>query len=227
MANQSYREGRRDNAGSRNWNEIERDTHGRGDEDRYGRDRGDFRHPQQYDEDLDYSGGGYRSASFDEERGYGGQRYNRDESLRRERGGRGPFTENTQAGYGRYSQAGYADYGQSGPAHWSQDDGAREQRRGAHFGKGPKNYTRSDERIREDVNDRLMQDHELDATNIEVQVKDGEVTLSGTVEDRSARRRAEDCIEYVGGVKHIQNNIRIAESNEAAAGKRTKSGSQS
>jgi osmotically-inducible protein OsmY len=67
---------------------------------------------------------------------------------------------------------------------------------------------RSDERIREDVNDRLTQDPELDATEIEVTVKNGEVTLAGSVADRADRRRAEDCAEQVAGVKHVQNNIR-------------------
>ena len=51
---------------------------------------------------------------------------------------------------------------------------------GRHRGVGPKGYVRSDERIRELVCDDLMDDPWLDASRIEVAVKDGEVTLSGT-----------------------------------------------
>jgi osmotically-inducible protein OsmY len=80
---------------------------------------------------------------------------------------------------------------------------------GEHRGRGPKNYTRSDERIRDDVNDRLSDDSWLDASNIEVSVQGGEVTLSGTVTSRSDKRRAEDLAESCSGVKHVQNNLRL------------------
>jgi osmotically-inducible protein OsmY len=52
---------------------------------------------------------------------------------------------------------------------------------GQHRGKGPKNYQRSDSRIQEDVNDALTDDPRIDATNIEVTVNNGEVTINGTV----------------------------------------------
>ncbi len=81
---------------------------------------------------------------------------------------------------------------------------------GPHRGVGPKGYVRSDERIRELVCDDLMDDPWVDASGIEVAVKDGEVTLSGTVSDRDAKRWAEDAAEHVGGVRHVQNNLRIA-----------------
>lgn len=82
-------------------------------------------------------------------------------------------------------------------------------RSGEHRGRGPSGYRRSDERIREDVNDRLSDDSWLDASSIEVQVKDGEVTLSGTVHDRRDKRHAEDLAERVSGVNHVQNNLRV------------------
>lgn len=81
---------------------------------------------------------------------------------------------------------------------------------GEHRGRGPKNYIRSDSRIAEDVNDRLSDAADLDARDIEVKVKDGEVTLSGTVGHRRAKRRAEDLAEGVSGVRHVQNNLRVA-----------------
>jgi osmotically-inducible protein OsmY len=80
---------------------------------------------------------------------------------------------------------------------------------GEHRGRGPRGYRRSDERIREDVSDRLTDDPWLDATYIEVEAKDGEVTLSGLVARREDKRRAEDLADACSGVTHVQNNLRI------------------
>jgi hypothetical protein len=79
-----------------------------------------------------------------------------------------------------------------------------------HFrGKGPKNYRRPDELILEDINERLFEDYLIDASNIEVSVKEGEVILSGYVENKSAKRRAEDLTEDVSGVRHLENRLRM------------------
>ena len=76
-------------------------------------------------------------------------------------------------------------------------------------GRGPKNYQRSDDRIREDVCELLTDDGYVDATDVEVNVGGGIVTLSGNVADRNQKRRAEDLVERVGGVREVQNNLRI------------------
>jgi hypothetical protein len=77
---------------------------------------------------------------------------------------------------------------------------------------GPKNDARSDERIREDLCDRLQhlasRGH-LDPSDIEVTVRDGEVTLDGTVPQRDWKHRAEDLAEAVIGVKGVENRIRV------------------
>jgi|KBSSwiStaDraftv2_1062776.scaffolds.fasta_scaffold240825_2 osmotically-inducible protein OsmY len=97
---------------------------------------------------------------------------------------------------------------------WFGDDEAERRRRmdkmrDRNFrGRGPKGYRRSDERIREDVNDRLTDHAYLDASDIDVNVKEGEVTLSGKVFDRTDKRLAEDVAESVTGVKNVQNNLR-------------------
>ena len=88
-------------------------------------------------------------------------------------------------------------------------DFQRESTRGRFTGRGPKGYIRSDERIKEDVSDRLEQHGEIDASEIEVQVSRGEVTLEGTVEDRRTKRMAEDIIETCPGVKQVHNRIRV------------------
>ena len=80
---------------------------------------------------------------------------------------------------------------------------------GPHRGKGPSGYARSDARILEDINDHLTEDSRLDASDIEVKVEAGEVTLNGHVSSRPDKRRAEDLAEQVSGVKHLQNNLRV------------------
>jgi|GEM_PF-5811661 len=77
-------------------------------------------------------------------------------------------------------------------------------------GRGPKGYQRSDDRIKEEINDRLTDDGELDASEIEVTVEKGEVTLSGSVSERSDKRRAEDIVESISGVNNVENRIRVA-----------------
>jgi hypothetical protein len=59
------------------------------------------------------------------------------------------------------------------------------------------------------VNERLSDDYYLDASNIEVSVQGGTVTLSGDVENREAKRRAEDLAESCSGVQQVQNNINV------------------
>lgn len=104
---------------------------------------------------------------------------------------------------------------------WFGDDEAERRRRMdkavSHRGRGPKGYTRSDERIREDVNDRLSDDAYLDASEIEVSVSDGEVTLIGTVENRIDKRRAEDLADDISGVKNVQNQLRVKQTTTTIA----------
>lgn len=81
-----------------------------------------------------------------------------------------------------------------------------------HVGKGPKNYRRSDDRIREEVCENLAQHPEIDATEIEVSVEDGTVILDGSVPDRRMKYFAEASIETIWGVDDIVNQIRVVRS---------------
>lgn len=96
---------------------------------------------------------------------------------------------------------------------WFGDDDAARRRemdhRADHRGKGPAGYTRSTERILEDANERLMHDRGVDASSITVTCDGSDVTLTGTVSSRSEKRRAEDIVEDIAGVKHVQNNLRV------------------
>jgi osmotically-inducible protein OsmY len=100
-------------------------------------------------------------------------------------------------------------------ASWFGDDDAERRRQmdkmsGPHKGKGPKGYTRSDERITEEINDKLYHDSYVDASNIEVKVTGGEVMLTGTVESRDAKHRAEDIADGVHGVKNVLNQLKVS-----------------
>jgi osmotically-inducible protein OsmY len=77
------------------------------------------------------------------------------------------------------------------------------------MGRGPKGYRPSDERIREQVNERLTMHPEVDASEVDVRVEKGMVTLTGTVEDRHAKRLAEDIAEDVFGVDDVRNELRV------------------
>jgi len=101
---------------------------------------------------------------------------------------------------------------------WFGDDDAekrrrRDEKRENYRGRGPKGYVRSDERIKEDVNDRLTDDSNIDASGIEVTVNNSEVTLSGSVNSRWAKRHAEDIAESVSGVKNVENRVKAGSGN--------------
>lgn len=110
--------------------------------------------------------------------------------------------------YGYRPAHGFGYYGESGVDRGRTWTGTR-YGVGSFAGRGPKGYQRSDERIREDVCDRLCDDPMIDASDIDVTVKNGEVTLSGTVTERDDKRRSEDDAENVSGVREVHNNLRV------------------
>ncbi|MBX3230582.1 MAG: BON domain-containing protein [Labilithrix sp.] len=85
----------------------------------------------------------------------------------------------------------------------------RDERRASHRGKGPKGFKRSDERIRELVSEALADHHDIDASDVEVTVTDGEVTLAGTVDHRDVKRLAENVVDAVAGVIDVHNKLTV------------------
>jgi osmotically-inducible protein OsmY len=122
----------------------------------------------------------------------------RDRSSGREHHGRGSGDER-----GFFERAG------DEVASWFGDEDATRRREQDHRGRGPVGYTRTDDRIREDASERLTEDWAVDARKIELAVSKGEITLTGTVATRDQKRRAEDLVEDLSGVKHVQNNLRV------------------
>jgi hypothetical protein len=83
-------------------------------------------------------------------------------------------------------------------------------------GRGPKGYKRSDERIREDVCERIARSG-IDADEVEVKVDGGDVTLSGTVRSRQEKRWLEDVVDDVFGVDEVHNHLRLRREQERDA----------
>ena len=79
----------------------------------------------------------------------------------------------------------------------------------SHRGKGPKSYRPSDERLRENVCERLTDDPFIDATDIDVAVAGGEVTLSGSVAARRMKLAVEDLVAQIAGVASVHNAVRV------------------
>lgn len=162
-----------------------------------------------YDDDSRRGYGG--SQSYGDYPGRGGSDRDYSQSDRSSRGGHGSYGGGRGYGGRGSEDRGFMERAGDEVASWFGDEDAERRREmdARHRGRGPKNYTRSDDRIREDVSDRLSDDAHIDASEIEVLVESGEVTLSGTVNERFAKRHAEDIAERVSGVKHVQNNLRV------------------
>jgi len=118
--------------------------------------------------------------------------------------------------YGSDNDRGFFERAGDEVASWFGDDDAARRREQDHRGRGPANYTRSDDRILEDACDKLTEDWGVDARNVQVTVQGGEVTLDGTVENREQKRRAEDVVHDISGVGHVQNNLRAQDRNRSS-----------
>ena len=195
-----------------------------GDRGRYGNGERRWTGSREYGSEQE-DNGGYPSRDFEGacegwDRGYEGPRqsYGGRESrydYRRGDYGPGAFTRQFARGpeYFGSGQSGYgttwggANSGLGCSGGYTGGIGTYSEQ-GSYTGRGPKGYQRSDERIREDICERLTNHPEIDASEIEIQVKSGEVTLTGTVDRREAKRRAEDVAESVSGVKDVHNQLR-------------------
>jgi BON domain len=192
---------------------------------RYGREPQRMYGAGYRDEDYSYGqryGVGYSgSQSYGHERPLGDERFNRADQPRYF--GTGYAGEGTSAFGGGFGEERWrsqpASYGRFGEAEHSSrfHGGGSEQERGSQrpgllrrlFGTGPKGYQRSDERLREDISERLMQAGNLDSSEVTVNVSGGKVTLEGTVTDRYMKHAIEDLVDACPGVQDIDNRIRV------------------
>jgi osmotically-inducible protein OsmY len=199
--------------------------YGRDYEREYGQDYGrQSRTSDRMNDQMNYG----RSSGREYDTSYGGQDYDRygmgsTDWRQMDNYWRNTYDENYPRGrdlgrnYGQQSwgqqsygqQPGNENFaGEGGPTNWMSTRNPNAQQQ-SHMGRGPRNYKRSDDRILEDVNERLTRHHMIDASDIEVTVHEGEVTLRGHVDQRETKRMAEDVAEAVSGVKNVRNEIRV------------------
>lgn len=107
--------------------------------------------------------------------------------------------------FGRQGGAGWLP--ESGRSMGGADESPRSQ--SSFRGRGPKGYERSDERLKEMICERLTDDPRIDASEVNVEVTQKVVKLTGTVDDRRAKYQVEELIERCGGVKDIDNQLRV------------------
>ncbi len=172
---------------------------GREDDERWTRD-------DRWMRDRDFGGGGFGGyGNYGErgwgERGWGYGSYRRPPDYYERWGGRS-MAEREMGDRGAYERRPWEERRE-----W-EERYARPRWHERPMGRAPRGYQRSDERIKEDLCDRLMHSW-IDAEDVMIDVRGGEVTLSGTVEDRASKRAIEDFADDVLGVKDVHNQIRV------------------
>jgi len=131
-------------------------------------------------------------------------------------GSSGNYEDRSSWNYGQEGRGQRAGSGSSGGAYgfdpssnrwdFNPNQGSESQ---SHRGRGPQGYQRSDDRLKEIVCERLTDDPGIDASNVTVEVTGQIVKLTGTVDDRSTKYEIEELVERLGGVKDIDNQLRV------------------
>ena len=99
-----------------------------------------------------------------------------------------------------------------GAGYGEQTSGRYGQRRAMR--RGPKGYERSDERLKEDISERMYANERWDTGDVTVDVDNGVVTLDGTVDDRQTKYMLEEMVDNVPGVKDVENRLRVRRGGE-------------
>lgn len=155
-------------------------------------------------------GGGYGSqSSYASHGGYGSQG-EASGGGSENRGGHGAQGESRSQGYGTHAGSGpHGGYGPQGDAHWPQANWGPMSQQARSHRRGPKGYARSDERIREDICERLMHSAHIDSSEVTIEVSGGKVLIEGTVPDRRMKHAIEDIADATAGVNDVDNRVRL------------------
>jgi osmotically-inducible protein OsmY len=81
---------------------------------------------------------------------------------------------------------------------------------GSRSGQAPQFHRRSDDKIHAEIWELLTNNADLNASEIELHVESGEVTLTGIVDSRDAKWLTEDLVTSVTGVREVNNRLRVA-----------------
>jgi hypothetical protein len=117
------------------------------------------------------------------------------------------YSLNRGEGYGTLGGGVYHEEGapEDSPRH---GDWARHSTQGRTPGtQGQRPRRKPDESLAREIHEILTSDPELDATDIEVVVEGGAVTLSGDVEHPDAKLLAEELTESITGVRLVHNRL--------------------
>lgn len=185
----------------------------------YDRDRWQSEDTENRNRDWERNQGRSNYERGTSDRGYSGRGYSRSTDIGR---GYPRGSGYTRGGYGSDWERGSfpLDYNRRADQGWANDFDWDEEPvwsyseywwivPGPYTGVGPKGYERSDERLCDEVCERMAQHGHLDASNIHVDIEKGEATLTGIVNTRREKRLAEDITESVFGVKDVHNQLRI------------------
>ena len=153
--------------------------------------------------------GGRYGAGPQSHGGYGQGSYGYGQGLE-SCGGKG--SPDQQASPGPKAQAGSSPPSRGGssrhgPGSYAVSDGHRDD--------APSGHQCTDERLREMICERLMEESSIDANDVAVTVLGGRVSLEGRVDSRMAKYQIEDMVETMG-VNDVQNNLRFTRDQHAS-----------
>jgi hypothetical protein len=187
----------------------------RGDRDRWDRDRWDrdrWERDRGRSDSWERPGGRYAQRPWREEERYRGRdEYSRAPGPRDARAARDAMEGGDLGWHGGVRGAeGGSGYGRGffGTAYSLY--AGRPEREEGRVGRGPKGYRRSDERIHDEVCERIARSG-VNADDVEVKVENGEVTLTGTVERREDRWHLESLCDSVFGVDDVHDHLRTSD----------------
>lgn len=165
--------------------------------DQYGREHSrdqlfGQREPFRRDDDLHYYGTGSPGGWGNPGPGFTGGAHGYDDNSRYpEHSLQGEYSDESAMSYENQSRR---DYRSAAPR----------------YPRGPKGYQRSDERLKEDISERLMEAYHIDSSEVTVEVRGAKVSLEGTVPSRHMKHAIEDMVDRCPGVLDIDNRIRVA-----------------
>jgi hypothetical protein len=146
--------------------------------------------------------------------GYGGDRIYRQSGPQfPPTGGSARYGNQVSYGQGVYGGYGQGDMGTGtgqGGQSWGNWGQSGVMGRSQH--RGPKGYQRSDERLKEEICERLIARWDIDSSEVSVDVQNGKVMLEGTVPDRRMRHEIENLVDDCYGVLDIENQVRVQRS---------------
>jgi hypothetical protein len=148
-----------------------------------------------------FTGGAYAygNGPRDQERPINSEEYSDESAVSYEHPGRPAYGRNYGPAYGQGYGRGYGSYPIAHSRQYARNP----------YPHGPKGYQRSDERLKEDISERLMESHNIDCSDVSLDVRGGKVVLEGTVPSRHMKHAIEDLVDNCPGVQDIDNRVRV------------------